>query len=184
MKRILCLGDSNTWGYDPRSYLGSRYPADVRWTGLLSRTGWDVRNEGCCGMTVPREAELPEPAWLRRGGPWDAAAVMLGTNDLLQGIPAETAAARMEGLLRRAAEAAPEARLLLIAPPPPAGQPPTETEAGRLAALYGALARRLGCAFADAGDWGVELSYDGVHFSPAGHAAFARRLGGLLEEGL
>ena len=27
MKRILCFGDSNTYGYDPRSYFGSQYPA-------------------------------------------------------------------------------------------------------------------------------------------------------------
>ncbi len=34
-RRILCFGDSNTYGYDPRSYLGGRYPASVRWTALL-----------------------------------------------------------------------------------------------------------------------------------------------------
>ena len=34
-KRILCLGDSNTYGYDPRSYVGGRYPETVRWTGRL-----------------------------------------------------------------------------------------------------------------------------------------------------
>ena len=28
--KIICFGDSNTWGYDPRSYLGERYPKDVR----------------------------------------------------------------------------------------------------------------------------------------------------------
>lgn len=27
MMRVMCLGDSNTYGYDPRSYLGGRYPA-------------------------------------------------------------------------------------------------------------------------------------------------------------
>ncbi len=28
---IICFGDSNTYGYDPRSYLGGRYDADNRW---------------------------------------------------------------------------------------------------------------------------------------------------------
>ena len=32
---MLCFGDSNTYGYDPRSYLGSRYPTEERWTGIL-----------------------------------------------------------------------------------------------------------------------------------------------------
>ena len=36
-------GDSNTYGYDPRSMMGDRYPQDVRWTGILQKeTGWDI----------------------------------------------------------------------------------------------------------------------------------------------
>ena len=34
--KILCFGDSNTYGYDPRSFLDDRYPADVRWNPDLS----------------------------------------------------------------------------------------------------------------------------------------------------
>ena len=30
-RRLLCYGDSNTYGYDPRSYLGGRYPDSIRW---------------------------------------------------------------------------------------------------------------------------------------------------------
>ena len=32
-KRVLCYGDSNTWGYIAGK--GERYPEDVRWTGIL-----------------------------------------------------------------------------------------------------------------------------------------------------
>ena len=32
--RILCYGDSNTYGYDPDPY-ADRYPENVRWTGIL-----------------------------------------------------------------------------------------------------------------------------------------------------
>ena len=35
MKRILCYGDSNTWGFTPGS--GKRYPSDVRWTGVMAK---------------------------------------------------------------------------------------------------------------------------------------------------
>ena len=28
--KVLCFGDSNTWGYDPRSPLGGRYGPDSR----------------------------------------------------------------------------------------------------------------------------------------------------------
>lgn len=34
-RRIICFGVSNTYGYDPCSYLGGRYPKSLRWTGRL-----------------------------------------------------------------------------------------------------------------------------------------------------
>ena len=44
---LLCYGDSNTYGFDPRSYFGGRYPAEVRWTHRLAQaTGWTVHNAG------------------------------------------------------------------------------------------------------------------------------------------
>ena len=33
---IICFGDSNTYGYDPRSYLGGRYDAGSRWVDILA----------------------------------------------------------------------------------------------------------------------------------------------------
>ena len=35
MKRIVCFGDSNTYGYIPNN--GKRYSSDIRWTSRLSR---------------------------------------------------------------------------------------------------------------------------------------------------
>ncbi len=40
------------------------------------------------------------------------------------------------------------------------------------------LAAELGIRFADAGQWGISLAYDGVHFTEQGYRAFAA---GLLE---
>ena len=54
-------------------------------------------------------------------------------------------------------------------------------ESERLGGLYRSLAGKLGIAFADAGDWDVALTFDGVHFSPEGHAAFAKGLAQALE---
>ena len=61
-KRIACLGDSNTYGYDPASPLGSRYPPEIRWTGRLRECGWLVFNRGMNGWTVPAGAQFPEAA--------------------------------------------------------------------------------------------------------------------------
>ena len=56
-KRILCLGDSNTYGYDPRGAMGGRYPKDVRWTSRLGEAGLTVFNRGMNGSTVPVESQ-------------------------------------------------------------------------------------------------------------------------------
>ncbi len=38
--RMLCYGDSNTYGYDPRGFFGGSYPAESRWVGILAeKTG-------------------------------------------------------------------------------------------------------------------------------------------------
>ena len=55
--RLLCFGDSNTYGYDPRSYFGSRYDAANRWVDLLAaKTGWELLNAGQNGREIPRRA--------------------------------------------------------------------------------------------------------------------------------
>ncbi|MGM9663182.1 MAG: GDSL-type esterase/lipase family protein [Oscillospiraceae bacterium] len=177
--RVLCFGDSNTYGYDPRSYLGGRYPAASRWVDLLAReTGWEVVNAGENGREIPRRPiALPRQI--------DLLLVMLGTNDLLQGADAAGAAARMEAFLRRLPVGGD--RLLLIAPPPlQPGAWVTEegliAASAELAARYRDLAERLGIRFADAAGWGIELAFDGVHFSEAGHRAFAAGLCALLKD--
>ena len=44
--KMLCFGDSNTYGYDPRSYFGGQYPAQHRWVDLLAQ------KLNCCGKSV------------------------------------------------------------------------------------------------------------------------------------
>ena len=52
--RILCFGDSNTYGYDPRGFYGDRYEAENRWVDLLGTlTGHEVINAGTNGREIP-----------------------------------------------------------------------------------------------------------------------------------
>ena len=181
-KRILCIGDSNTWGYDPRSYFGSQYPSEVRWTGLLERSGMQVLNCGENGMTIPGEAHFPIMERLIRSRLLaDVVTVMLGTNDLLEGSEAEETTERMKRFLICVTSAAPAARALLIAPPILKKGTWVQSEkqienSVKLAVLYRDLAAETGVSFADAENWDVTLAFDGVHFSPAGHHAFAEGL--------
>ena len=189
--RVVCLGDSNTYGYDPRSWLGGRYPEEVRWTGRLRAAGWDVADFGENGAEIPvrdREIEAHERR-IRQAAPVDVVVVMLGSNDLLQH-PQSTAAqvaGRMEAYLRRILRCVPPDRILLLSPVPMrpgawVSGPRLLEESARLGEQYGTLARRLGVGSADTGLWGVGLSFDGVHFTPDGHRAFAEELLGILED--
>lgn len=189
-RRILCYGDSNTYGYDPRSCLGGRYPGSVRWTALLQTQGWDILNAGQNGRSIPQNGwEIETLAQMIRRQQPEIITVMLGTNDLLQN-PVLSAAGcgdRMEWLLTTLLKRVPFLQPLLIAPPPMTlgawvDDPKIVETSQRLGAQYQGLAQKLGIAFADANDWNVELTYDGVHFSERGQRAFFMGIGKRLLE--
>ena len=174
--KVICFGDSNTYGYDPRGYFGGRYDADSRWVDILAaETGWEVRNMGQNGREIPSVASsFPADT--------DLLIIMLGTNDLLQGRSPEQAAERLERFL--AGITMDRNRIQLIAPPPVTlgewvPSPQLIDDSHAFARLCQALAEQMGIRFADAGKWGIPLTYDGVHFTEQGHKAFAAR---LLEE--
>jgi lysophospholipase L1-like esterase len=93
-KRILCFGDSLTWGWIPVADGAptERFPRDQRWTGVLAdRLGEDyvVIEEALSARTTnaddPADARLNGaaqlPSCLASHLPLDLVIVMLGTND-------------------------------------------------------------------------------------------------------
>ena len=112
MKEILCFGDSNTHGYMPG--LGTRYPIDQRWSGLLGKLlgdGYHVVEEGMDGRTTAFEDDL-QP-WrsalgyigpcVKTHAPLDLIIIMLGTNDskTRYGVSAEEIGFGMQELIIR-----------------------------------------------------------------------------------
>lgn len=175
--KLLCFGDSNTYGYDPRSYLGDRYPANIRWVNrLAANTDWTIINGGQNGRMIPSSANGLPPA--------DCCIIMLGTNDLLQGYTAEETSRRMEIFLQSAKPMF--RKILLIAPPHMKyGIWVTEedliTESMHLSSLYQELTQKMDICFADASQWNIDLTYDGVHFSEKGHLRFYEKIKTVLE---
>lgn len=183
--RILCFGDSNTYGYDPRSFLGGRYPPQFRWVDILAeKTGHEIVNGGENGREIPRRpGEVSRFLDLLSRTQAEQVTLLLGGNDLLQGAGADEVGARMERFVTQIP--LPAERILLIAPPPVTwGAWVTEerllTDSLRLSEIYKEVAHRSGIAYANAGEWGVTLTFDGVHFDEQGHLAFARKLFELL----
>ena len=176
--RILCFGDSNTYGYDPRGFFGDRYAAGDRWVDLLTmHTGHDCINAGANGREIPRNPYALR--LLTEQQEVDIFLVMLGTNDLLQSASAQDAATRMNAFLN---PLLPHCKQILLVAPPPmkrgAWVPTDElvAESIHLAEEYKFLAEKLNIPFVDTHHWNIDLTFDGVHFTEAGHHAFAENL--------
>lgn len=181
--RILCFGDSNTYGYDPRDFFGGRYDAKDRWVDLLSgQTGHTVINAGVNGQRVPH---FPcTLGFWKEQAPVDLFLVMLGTNDLLQGASAEETASRMEAFLSQICPHFPQ--ILLVCPPPMkrgawVDNDQLVCESLRLGDAYQGLAHRLHIPCVDTRHWNIDLTFDGVHFTEAGNHTFAQNLAGQLQ---
>ena len=171
--KVICFGDSNTYGYDPRSWFGGRYDTGHRWVDIIAvETGWKVCNMGMNGRAIPSSAPtFPADT--------DLLIVMLGTNDLLQGRSPEKAANKLEDFL--SSLSLKPNQILLIAPPPMSfgewvASQQLIDDSHTFAGYCQSLAQRLATNFINAEDWDIPLAYDGVHFTEQGHKAFAEKL--------
>ena len=198
MKTVLCYGDSNTFGLMPD--LKSRYPRDVRWTGLLQqRLGADyyVIEEGLGGRTTvwddPIEEHKNGKAYLlpclESHRPIDLVVLMLGTNDLKQRFHVSSfdIAASVENLLRAIAQSAsgPEfgaPQVLLVCPVPirDVGNADLQQtlrggydKSEALRAYYADVAARCGAAYLDPAGFVETSDTDGIHYTARGHAVMA-----------
>lgn len=92
-KRIVCFGDSNTWGYDSKSQ--SRFSEEVRWPKLLQKLlgdSFEVIEEGLPGRSSASDDPLSEGLnglkyihpCLMSHAPIELVIIMLGTNDTKQ----------------------------------------------------------------------------------------------------
>lgn len=194
--RILCFGDSNTYGYIPGD--GGRYDRHTRWPGRLqSLLGGSCRitEEGVCGRTTVFEDELCPgrcglddiEAAVELCGTMDLLIIMLGTNDCKTQFQAsaEMIAGSLERILDRAkASAAASFDTLIIAPAPltervskgdfwPEFDESSREKSEELAEEYRKVAEKRHCLFLDAGKVTAVSDRDGVHLDETGHAKLA-----------
>lgn len=204
MRQILCFGDSNTHGFDAMT--GGRYDYHTRWTGLVNEAlgeqaliceaGLNGRTCGFDDLEVPGRNGLSYlNCELQTHKPLDVVVLMLGTNDckICFHADGEEIARQMEKLIRMVQTFAywedSKTKILLVAPVPLNensvggcifNRKSVET-ARSLGEHYRQLAEKLNITFADSGEWGVQLDFDGIHFTPEGHRRFAERITKELE---
>ncbi len=100
--RILCFGDSNTWGYKPDNT--GRYSREERWPTVMADflgDEYSIVEEGLCGRTTDSPKFIGTTSSgasgysalskiVRKYYPFDMMTIMLGANDLRPDINAST----------------------------------------------------------------------------------------------
>lgn len=205
-RRILCFGDSLTWGYDPVKR--TRFPEENRWTQVLQRQLGDaflVVEEGQNGRTIatddPAEGEKNGLRYIgpcmESHAPFDMLILMLGSNDCKRkfAYSAMDIAGEMQIFLEKVQAYnrfhCKEAFKVLLVSPPPIGEAIKESWLGdsfgyenarkvslELPAWYKTLAEMYGCDYLNAAEYVQVSAADGVHLDAEGQ----RKLGEVIAE--
>ncbi len=205
MYKILCYGDSNTWGAVPGSE--GRYDRDSRWTGVLRKElgdGFLVIEEGLNGRTTVWEDPIEGfksgknylVPCLETHKPLDLVVLMLGTNDLktrfsVTAYDVAEGAGTLVDIIKKSEtgreDGTPE--ILLIAPPPIAKL--TEYEqvfsGARDKSLgfseqFKRVAGERGTYLLDAGDHVRSSEVDGIHLEREEHEKLGMAVCGKVKE--
>lgn len=209
MKTILCYGDSNTWGYNPKT--GERLAHDKRWPGVLKNDlgdGYRVIEEGLNGRTTVwddpfhggykngKDYLIP---CLSSHKPLDLVILFLGTNDLKMRFsltPSEvTHGIRVLTDIILKSEAGLDGNppeLLLIAPPKVKTArhftrfseefEKGEEKSVKLGEYYLEVAREYGCEFLDASKVVQVSELDGIHLDVDEHIKLGHAITKKIKE--
>lgn len=199
MKRVLCFGDSNTYGYN--AITDGRFDENTRWTQVLQKLAgpeYTIIEEGLSGRTTCYRDPINEGMagldylypCLMSHGPFDTLIIMLGTNDCKERFSAtpKNIADGMKRLVEKA-KILPvwteKPDILVIAPPPIQKGCETSWVAGEmgicsdksyhLAEEYKAMTELEQVRFLDASP--VDMNtIDYMHLSAKGHEQLAQMI--------
>ena len=198
MKKILCFGDSNTYGFIPQS--GLRYDINTRWTGVLQtlcNNEFEITEAGCNNRT----AFIDNPAGINQTGYkilpeylktnfFDIIILAIGINDLQRFFNPTLNEFKqgMEKLIQITKNLSPKSKIILICPSKLnlAGinngifsyqfDKISVEKSGKLSPIYKSLAEKYKCHFIDLNNIVEVSSLDGLHFSPKSHKTIAENL--------
>ena len=196
MKKILCFGDSNTYGFIAGD--GGRYDKNTRWTGLLQKklaNNFEIIEAGCNNrngfIENPDGDEFTGykvlPKYLEENP--DIVILAIGINDV-QKFYKPTLDAIADGLISMI-KTIKTAQIILIAPPVlhdnildgmfafQFDKESIETSK-HLPAIYKKIAKDNGCHFLDFNNE-IKLSdKDGLHYPPESHKYIADKLADFI----
>ena len=205
MKRILCFGDSNTWGYIPSSDM-DRYDVTIRYPRVLaSKLGndYEVIEEGLPGRTLMsddfkemignRNGVLSFPQVLYTSLPLDYILIMLGTNDLkfcyaktakecaevLESSYIDIIIKKLNGKIKN------NPKIIIVAPSILGGltdkfNDPSILESYNFNQEYEKVAKKYNCLFID--NNGLKTGSDNVHLTKESHLLLGDKIYKAIKE--
>ena len=198
MKKVLCFGDSNTYGFVPEKR--TRYDKNTRWTGVLQAlcgSDFSIIEGGCNNRT----AFVDNPAGAEQTGYkilpeyftkdyFDIVVLAIGINDLqLFFRPTlEEFEQGMEKLIKITKDLSPNAKIILVCPSKLdlAGiksgvfsfqfDEISVEKSYHLPQIYKKLAEKHACKLVDLNEIVKVSPLDGLHFSAESHKTIAENL--------
>lgn len=199
MRKLLCFGDSNTWGYDPKN--GQRFAWGTRWTSILQeklkKEEVQVIEEGLCGRTtvfedihrVGRRGIDVLPHLLETYDSLETVVIMLGTNDCKSAYHVDETiiGVGVEQLLQIIQKMQPQAKILLVSPIylgnevwkkefDPEFDKNSVTISHRLKEVYKSIGRKYGVYFLAASDYATYSTIDQEHMNEKNHEKLAEAI--------
>lgn len=196
MKKVLCFGDSNTFGFIPES--GKRYDKNTRWSGILTQLAaekFEIIEAGCNNRT----AFSDNPAGFEQTGykvlptllkkDLDCVILAIGVNDLqiFYNPTLEEIKNGMRRLVDIVREHCPNAKIILVSP-----ARLTENifngyframfdkisieKSLHLSEIYENIAKEKNCRFADWDKIVTVSPKDGLHLEPDAHKKIAEAM--------
>lgn len=203
MKKILCYGDSNTFGFNPENF--GRYNKNERWSGILSELlpDFEIIEEGMNN----RLGFFDSPEGLKHsGGKYlsllmkdykdiDIFILALGTNDaqFFFNLDENIAKNGLENLVRTIYQINKNTKIILI--------PPVKIEENiidgmfqtqfdlesvekikRVFPLYQQIAKEYDCLYFDFNQFTTPSETDGLHYTKESHKIIAQNLAKFIEK--
>ena len=202
MKKIVCYGDSNTFGYSP--FDGSRFDENVRWTSLLQRilgNEYEVINEGICDRTGfvdnPKgdlfSAQKHFPKLCARLDNVDILVLALGANDLQfqYDINFEKVEKGLKSLIKLAKT---KLKNIIIIPPVILNEKVLEgyfnfqfdetsiEKSKTFGQIYEKIAQEENCKLFDINEFAAPSDLDGLHYDEKSHKFIADNLADFIKK--
>ena len=200
MKKVLCFGDSNVYGFIPKN--GQRYDKNTRWTGILeqySHNKFDIIEAGCNNRT----GFTDNPAGIQHTGykilpsllknDLDCVILAIGINDLQKSYnnTPDLIKAGIEKLINIIKSGSPYAKIIIAAPSKisrnilnscfAAMFDETSIEKSYLiGSIYEQAAKENGCSFIDLDKTASTSDIDGFHYEPSEHKKIADKMYEIL----